>query len=480
MRIAMAAIMMATAFSAAGGEGGWVELFDGKSLEGWKASENAATWDVVEGCMVAHGERSHLFYDGPVGNHDLHNFELEIEAKTESAADSGVFFHTQYHDKGFPTKGYEVQINNSSLGAGTSRELERTGSLSAVRNITFPFVKDGEWFRMRIRVTGNRIRIHVNDALLVDYLQPKEPARKPEQAGRVLSHGTIALQGHDAKSVVAFRRVAVRILPDDVNPAEPQRVSDQGYGAAENRLDRNCGAYLPFIDYHIHIRGGMTVEKAVDRQAVTGINSGVLENLGADWPIATDGQLKAFIDHAAGKPVYVGVQVNDRDWHTKHAPELLKRLDYVLADTMIMAMPADDSPPVKLWMPELYKIDDPERWMERYMRHNLRVLSEPISILANPTYLPPAVKDLYDRLWTDERMKQVIQKAIEKGVALEIQAKSEYPKERFIRMAKQMGAKFSLGSNNFDDKPIDMTRGLDAIEKFGLTKDDLFVPLSRR
>jgi histidinol phosphatase-like PHP family hydrolase len=476
----MAAILMATAFSAGGGEGGWVELFDGKSLDGWKASENAATWQVVEGALVARGERSHLYYDGTVGNHDFRNFELEVEAKTEAAANSGVFFHTQYQEKGWPEKGYEVQINNSYPGVGAYRETKRTGSLYAVRDIAIPFVKDGEWFRMRIRVTGNRVRVHVNDAILVDYLQPAEPARKPERAGRVLSRGTIALQGHDAKSVAAFRRVAVRLLPDDVNVSEPPRVSDEGYGTTENRMDRICGAYLPFVDYHIHIRGGMTVEKAVDRQAVTGINSGVLENLGTGWPIVTDEQLKAFIDNAAGKPVYVGVQVNDRDWHTKHTPELLKRLDYVLADTMIMAMPNDDSPPVKLWMPELYKIDDPEAWMERYMRHNLRVLSEPISILANPTYLPPAVKSLYDKLWTDERMKQVIQKAVERGIALEIQAKSEFPKERFIRMAKQMGAKFSVGSNNFDDKSIDMTRCLDAIEKFGLTKDDLFLPTPRK
>ncbi len=244
--------------------------------------------------------------------------------------------------------------------------------------------------------------------------------------------------------------------------------------------DRICTDYLPFIDFHIHIRGGMTVEKAVERQAVTGISSGVLENLGVGWPLATDEQLTAFIDSAAGKPVFVGVQVNDRDWYTKHSPEALKRLDYVLADTMIMAMPDDDSPPVKLWMPELYDIENPDAWMERYMRHNLRVLSEPISILANPTYLPPAVKNLHDRLWTDARMRQIIQKAVEQGIALEIQANSEYPKERFIRMAKAMGAKFCFGSNNFDDKPIDMTRCLEMIEKFGLGKDDLFRPSCRQ
>jgi len=231
-----------------------------------------------------------------------------------------------------------------------------------------------------------------------------------------------------------------------------------------------------FVDCHIHLRGGMTVEKAIARQEKTGIGSGVLRNIGKGWPIETDAQLRAFLDSVAGKPVYVGLQVNDRDWHTKHAKELLDRLDYVLADTMIMPMPNDDSPFVKLWITDGYTIDDPEAWMERYMRHNLRILAEPISILANPTYLPPPVASRYDELWTDARMKLIIETAIKNGVALEIPARSAYPSDRFIRMAKEMGATFSFGSNNFHDTPIDMSRCREAIQTYGLTEKDRFVP----
>ncbi len=234
------------------------------------------------------------------------------------------------------------------------------------------------------------------------------------------------------------------------------------------------------FDFHIHLRGGMTVEKALDRQAATGIKAGVLRNMGKGWPIETDEQLREFLDSVEGKPVFAGVQVNDRDWMDKHSPELLKRLDYVLADTMIMPMPDDDSEPVKLWMADQYKIDDPQAWMERYMRHNLRVLSEPITILANPTYLPPAVKEMYDELWTDERMRRIIRAAIDNHVALEINAQSGLPHERFIRMAKKMGAKFTFGSNNSDDRPIDMSRCFEAIDRYGLTRKDMYVPAPKR
>jgi hypothetical protein len=164
----------------------------------------------------------------------------------------------------------------------------------------------------------------------------------------------------------------------------------------------------------------------------------------------------------------------------KHSPDLLKRLDFVLGDTMIMPMPDDDSEPVRLWMADQYTIDDPEAWMERYVRHNLRVLAEPITILANPTYLPAPVKDLHDKLWTDERMRQIIQAAIDNDVALEINARSGLPHENFIRMAKKMGAKFTFGSNNFDDRPIDMTRCFEAIDRYGLEESDMYVPAPRR
>lgn len=251
------------------------------------------------------------------------------------------------------------------------------------------------------------------------------------------------------------------------------------FGVTKADIESLSARDIPFIDFHVHLRGGMTVEKALARQSSPGIRIGVLKNIGAGWPIETDEQLRAFLDETTGKGVCVGLQVNDRDWHTKHSRAHLDRCDFILGDTMIMPMPDDSSPPVKLFKPDLYTIKDPEAWMKRYVDHNLKVLSEPITILANPTYLPKHVEDRYDQLWTDQRMGKIIAAAIANHVALEINARSGYPSERFIRMAKKMGARFSFGTNNFDDKPIDMSRCHAAIAKYGLTKDDLHVPAAR-
>jgi hypothetical protein len=221
----------------------------------------------------------------------------------------------------------------------------------------------------------------------------------------------------------------------------------------------------------------MTREKAVLRQQHSGITSAVLENFGREWPLADNAKLKDFIDaHALAGPnnkrVPVGIQVNDRDWFTRIDPALRRRLDFVLADTMIMGLTAEGKPR-RLWLPDV-TIDDPEAWMVEYMAHNLRILGEPVSILANPTYLPPCIARLYDQLWTEERMRQVIAKAVANGIALEIQAGSDFPKPSFLKLAKTMGAKFSFGSNNFDDKTKDLARWFDAIELLDLRPADLW------
>ena len=101
----------------------WVVLFDGQSLDGWRASEHPDTWRVTARELVASGARSHLFYAGPVGNHDFRNFDLMAEVQAGPSANSGLYIHTQYQEEGWPERGYEVQINNSHRGGGDYREL---------------------------------------------------------------------------------------------------------------------------------------------------------------------------------------------------------------------------------------------------------------------------------------------------------------------------------------------------------------------
>ena len=188
---------------------GWHNLFDGKTLNGWKASENKDTFSVKDGAIVANGERSHLFYVGPVMNADFKNFEWKADVMTMSNSNSGMYFHTEYQETGWPEKGHEAQVNNSDS------DWRRTGGLYAVVDVTEPPAKDNEWFTQHIIVKDKRIIVKVNGKILVDYTEPEEVSQNghPNMPGRKLSSGTIALQGHDPDSIVYYKNIMIKPLP---------------------------------------------------------------------------------------------------------------------------------------------------------------------------------------------------------------------------------------------------------------------------
>lgn len=235
---------------------------------------------------------------------------------------------------------------------------------------------------------------------------------------------------------------------------------------------------IELVDWHMHMRGGLTPELAVQREKKSGIRSSAMENHGREWEICDNARLREFAARArkANPVMPVGIQVNDRDWFEQIDAVTLSRFDYVLADTMIMGK-LPNGRDRRLWLvKDASELGDPETWMEEYMRLCLKILDEPISILANPTYLPEPLNALADRLWTESRMRALIAKAVEKGVAIEIQAESPYPRPAFLRLAKKMGAKFSFGTNNYDYAPKDLSRWLEVITWLDLREDDIWKP----
>ncbi|REJ69627.1 MAG: DUF1080 domain-containing protein [Planctomycetota bacterium] len=184
-------------------EGEWVSLFDGKSLDGWRASENKESCKVEDGAIVVHGPRSHLFYVGDVNNGSFTNFEFKVDVKTDPGANSGVYFHTNYQETGWPNTGYETQVNN------TGGDASKTGGLYAVQDETEAPVGDGEWFNLHITVKGKHIVVKVNGETVSDYTEPDDLDRPSRQ----LSSGTFAFQAHDPNSRVAYKNVMVKVLP---------------------------------------------------------------------------------------------------------------------------------------------------------------------------------------------------------------------------------------------------------------------------
>jgi len=187
---------------------GWISLFDGKSLNGWKVGDRPESFKVEDGSIVVNGSTSHLFYDGDIKNHNFKNFEFRARVMTIPGSNSGIYFHSAFQQSGWPDKGFEVQVNNSHT------DWKRTGSLYDVKDIKEVYAKDNEWFTEYIKVVGKHVIIKINNKQVLDYTEPENAKAPDGHPGRLISSGTFALQAHDPKSKVYFKDIMVKPLAD--------------------------------------------------------------------------------------------------------------------------------------------------------------------------------------------------------------------------------------------------------------------------
>ncbi len=192
-------------------EDGWVCLFDGKSLDGWKANEedkDGKVFTAQNGELIVKGGRAHLFYVGQDGKASFHNFHFKAKVLTKKNANSGIYFHTEYQATDWPKKGYESQVNNSY-----DKDPRKTGSLYAVKDVTDKVVGDDEWFDYEIKVEGKKVTICINGKCLTQYEEKDGDARQKGMEGRWLKGGTFALQAHDPGCEVHYKDLKVKALP---------------------------------------------------------------------------------------------------------------------------------------------------------------------------------------------------------------------------------------------------------------------------
>ena len=183
---------------------GWISMFDGKTLKGWKANENEDSFSVKNGCIVANAPgRCHLFYET---KKPFKNFEFKAQVMTLPHSNSGIYFHTRFQDDGWPKAGFECQVNN------TYHDPKKTASVYGVKDTLEAPAKDDEWFDVYIKVEGKKVVTQVNGKTIVEWTQPDD-WKAGSSFERKLGEGTFALQGHDPGSTVLFRNLMVKRLP---------------------------------------------------------------------------------------------------------------------------------------------------------------------------------------------------------------------------------------------------------------------------
>jgi hypothetical protein len=170
--------------------GKWIKMFDGKTLDGWKANERPENWTVEDGAIVGKGPRSHLFWM----REQCGDCEFKAKVKINDGGNSGMYFRAEFGE-GWP-KGYEAQVNS------THKDWRRTGSLYAIQDIKEQLVPPDTWWEQHIIAKGNHIIIKVNGKTVVDYVDTQNRFTK----------GYLALQQHDPGSVVHFKDLMYRKL----------------------------------------------------------------------------------------------------------------------------------------------------------------------------------------------------------------------------------------------------------------------------
>lgn len=169
---------------------GWISLFDGRSLYGWKAASQA-DWRVEDGAIVASSGAEGLLHT----TCEFGDYALRLEFRGDPGGNSGVFLHTRPVPQDPSHDCYEVNI------AGAENPFP-TGSLVG-RLKADPVSLDDGWQTLQISVRGGAIRAQLNDHPALDYTDPSP-----------LGRGHIGLQWKAGK--IAFRNV--RLQPLGLDP----------------------------------------------------------------------------------------------------------------------------------------------------------------------------------------------------------------------------------------------------------------------
>jgi histidinol phosphatase-like PHP family hydrolase len=239
---------------------------------------------------------------------------------------------------------------------------------------------------------------------------------------------------------------------------------------------------FPLVDFHVHLDNS-TIEKVVELSEKVGIKFGIVEHAGTKenvYPVvlSNDEELKQYIKMLDGKPVYKGVQTEYSDWATGFSKETLAQLDFVLTDCM--TYPGKDGKRTKLFekgVEERVDMSDKEAFMDKYVDWCVKVISsKPLDVLANVSWLPGPLAQDYDKLWTETRMKRFVNAAVQSKVALEISGSYRLPKLPFLKIARDVGVKFTFGSNGRYPKMGRLDYSIEMARELGLKRADMFVP----
>ncbi|GAA1197217.1 ThuA domain-containing protein [Streptomyces hebeiensis] len=180
---------------------GYRDIFNGKTLEGWKQA-GPGKFNVVDGELRSEGGMGLLWYQAK----ELKSYSLKLDWKMEGDDNSGVFVGFPASDDPWSAvnKGYEVQIDATDAPDRTTGAVYgfKSADVKARDRVLRP---PGQWNAYEIKVQGERLQVFLNGVKINDFTNT-DPARS-------LKDGYIGLQNHGADDQVSFRDIQLKELP---------------------------------------------------------------------------------------------------------------------------------------------------------------------------------------------------------------------------------------------------------------------------
>lgn len=179
--------------------GTWKDLFDGKTLSGWKARAKGDV-KVVDGEIHILSKKANLWL---VHEGSFTDFEFEAEARMPKGRyNSGLGFRCTGAGK---PKGYQCEIDGKKSGwiyaIGKGWVYPKSAAdKAAFAKAAGKAYKEDAWNKFRIRCEGDRIRIWINDVKTTDVTD------------KLFARGAFALQHHGKGDVHRFRNIRVKEL----------------------------------------------------------------------------------------------------------------------------------------------------------------------------------------------------------------------------------------------------------------------------
>ena len=274
-----------------------------------------------------------------------------------------------------------------------------------------------------------------------------------------------------------FRNIYITALDDDArNENDTLPAVDEQNDAIIRLQQQN----FPVIDYHVHLKGGLTKEQAHAMSMNYGINYGVAPNAGEGGVgrmLADDKEVYEYYDEVKLLPFFCGVQGEGRKWTRTFSQEALSIFDYLFTDAMTIIDHKNRNSRIYRAEEVHYDGITKEQYMDRIVEQTVKILTnEPADFFANPTYIPEDMNMDYEEYWTDERINKVLDVMQRYNIALEINPRYKIPSYKIIGMAKERGLKFVFGTNNVDADFGKLEYCIEAIEKCGITADDIWFP----